>query len=500
MCYLPSMGRNGGAAKALPWLIGVAVTAFFGLATWRMIVNLREVSGRTRYVFINQTPDHERDLAEEQLLKTVEKRAGVENALIRLPELPEGRTLAEIAAQLFTHWRIGKLRNGRGILYLYTCRENLLRIEPSADLRAALPPALLRELEGAARTFALAESEPEFLTELVTAINDRIRANGPNDASLPPGSFFPAGPFARLPESPAPGSNRSEPLPSLRADDQNLEFAPASTPEETVARYQKSQAAGRGEPGLPLLTEGSRFFRWAEPAPLARLLRNGARAAPAGSTRVFTQGDLAYAVFAPHSGLSPLVLRKDAQAHWRVDESRSRVYFQRFEEGGEPFPKFGDLPLLAELRAAGVPYADQPVYRDWTRTPPPRSGDLREELTRAEARFRTHPDDADVAASLGELYFFETGWLSRAERGMARAVALRPDRLDWHWRLFDIYRQQSRVARALHELETLARLAPRDIYIREWNRRYRKEYEIKPGEFPDTRLLRLAQTDLPDRD
>src|SRR5882762_2765903 len=81
----------------------------------------------SQYVLINETARHDFDLAFRMSLKLAEKKSGIENALVLLPELPPAKTIEDIAAEYFSKLKIGGRRNGRGILYLYSAKENLLK-------------------------------------------------------------------------------------------------------------------------------------------------------------------------------------------------------------------------------------------------------------------------------------------------------------------------------------------------------------------------------------
>ncbi len=107
---------------------------------------------RDHYVLINQTANHEFDLAFRMSLKLAEKKSGIENALVLLPALPPGKTIEGTAAELLSRFRIGERRKGRGVLYLYSAKENLLKIEVSYALEPEITDTYCGEMEDAART------------------------------------------------------------------------------------------------------------------------------------------------------------------------------------------------------------------------------------------------------------------------------------------------------------------------------------------------------------
>jgi hypothetical protein len=64
-----------------------------------------------------------------------------------------------------------------------------------------------------------------------------------------------------------------------------------------------------------------------------------------------------------------------------------------------------------------------------------------------------------------------------------RAARMAPDRLDYQWRLYDLYLNNSQADKALATLKRLAERLPRDQQVQDWYRFYRDAYAFKPGEF-----------------
>ena len=74
-----------------------------GRALWQHQRDLH----RPEYVLINETGQHDYDLAIKMSLKLAEKKSGIENALVLLESLPPSKTIEETAAGLFEQLRIG---------------------------------------------------------------------------------------------------------------------------------------------------------------------------------------------------------------------------------------------------------------------------------------------------------------------------------------------------------------------------------------------------------
>ncbi len=137
---------------------------------------------RPRYVLINETGQHDYDRAFTMSLKLAEKKSGIENALVLLESLPPSKTIEQTAAELFSQLRIGARRNGRGILYLYSAKENLLKIEVSYALEGDIPDIYCRRLEEAAKTYMLSEVPQDFISELIITTN--LRGTGATGARV----------------------------------------------------------------------------------------------------------------------------------------------------------------------------------------------------------------------------------------------------------------------------------------------------------------------------
>jgi len=64
-----------------------------------------------------------------------------------------------------------------------------------------------------------------------------------------------------------------------------------------------------------------------------------------------------------------------------------------------------------------------------------------------------------------------------------RAAAMAPQRLDYQWRLYDLYLNDSQADKALAVLKRLAERLPNDRQVQDWYRFYLAEYGFQPGEF-----------------
>jgi len=463
----------------------LACIALLLVAGGRLLWRHYETPHRPRYVLVNETGRHDYDLAFTMSLKLAEKKSGIENALVLLASLPPSKTIEQTATELFTQLQIGARRNGRGILYLYSAQENLLKIEVSYALEGDIPDIYCHRLEEAARTYMLSEVPQDFISELIITTN--LRGAGTTGAaagqmSRPKwvGSDFLSGGAGALVRgynrtlADYEGAIRRLPVAELK------EFLPAPDVAVSLERYLSSLAAGIGDPRLPLLTEGSGLFRAIVPRDEAQQERIGEFFRTAAPYRLIVAGDLALAVPQPDHSNLPLVLRRGTDNLWYVDEAKAWTYFHRFEDNVNFFVKYSDNPFFGALRTLNAPNMDHAIYGEHVGTPalPAYPYSLAAAIQAQEDKIREAPRDAANHAALGDLYLFESNWLSKAIASFEKASALAPDDLAYRWRLMDLYLNASQVDKMLAELKYLSEHLPADRQTQEWYRYYKKAYDF----------------------
>ena len=464
------------------WLCVLVLAALAGLFAWQ------EARGpqRIEYVLVNETGQHDFDLALRMSLKLAEQKSGIENALVLLASLPPSKSMEEVAAEFLSRRRIGARRNGRGIVYIYAVKENLLRIEVSYALEADIPDLFCRRLEEAAKTYMLSEVPQDFLSELIITTNLRgMRSKGQskadalaqppwlNDAFLSGGGGALARGYRHTLEDYL-GAIRRLPQADLH------QYAASPDARESARRYLASLAAGIGDPRLPLLTEGSAIFRVVVPRNEAQAKRINDYFVSAGPYRLIYVGDLGLVVPGPDKSNLPFVLRRGSDGLWYVDEAKSWTYFHRFEDNVNFFVKYADNPFFAQLRAQHVPNMSAAIYGAHAPTPAVRSYpfSLAAAVHDGEERIRKQPEVAANYAQLGDLYLFEMNWLTPAVSLYERAVALAPNELVYRWRLMDLYLNTSRADKMLNEFGYLAKQLPADQQTQDWYRAYKKAYDF----------------------
>jgi hypothetical protein len=466
-------------AKSLILACGAILVAAGGAFAWHRA----QAPSRPQYLMINETGQHDFDLAFRMSLKIAEAKSGIENALVLMESLPPSKTIEEEATDIFQRMRVGARRNGRGILYLYSARENLLKIEVSYALEGEIPDAYCRRLEEAAKTYMLSEVPQDFISELIITTN--LRGMGSKDLGSEAAprwlsSAFLSGGAGAL----APGYRRTladyqgaihrMPEADLGA------FSPSPDAEETLRRYLASLAAGIGDPRLPLLTEGSRIFRVIVPRNEEQQLRISEFFRSAGVHRLLYAGQLALALPGPDRSNLPVVLRRGSDDLWYVDEAKAWTYFHRFEDNVNFFVKYADNPFLPELQSEHLPNMQSAIYGTHVHTPPLAAypSSLSDAVRSGEQKILGAPTVASNYAELADLYLFEMNWQTRALDLYEKASSLAPEEMAYRWRLVDLYLNTSRADKMLAQFKFLASRLPADRQTQAWYREYQKTYDF----------------------
>jgi hypothetical protein len=437
---------------------------------------------RAAYVLINETDQHDFDLAFRMSLKLAEEKSGIENGLVILTSLPATKSIEEVAAEMMTSLRIGARHNGRGILYVYSVQENLLKIEVSYALEGDIPDLYCHRLEEAAKTYMLSEVPQDFISELIITTNLRGMGSKNQGAYATPAwlkaEFMSGGAGALTKGYRRTLQDYRDAMPTL-PDARLPAFAASPDPQESLRRYLASLAAGVGDPRLPLLTEGSQIFRIIVPRNEEQQRRISESLTRAGVSKVLFAGNLGLAVPGPGQSTLPIVLRRGSDNLWYVDEAKSWTYFHRFEDNVNFFVKFADNPFLGDLQAGSMPNMQSAIYGRHVRTPPAPAYPfgLDKAAQDGEARIREAPQSSANYAELADLYLFEMNWLTRALDLYEKASAIAPDNLAYRWRLVDLYLNTSRAEKMLAELRFLAEHLPADKQTADWYQHYRKAYE-----------------------
>ena len=372
--------------------------------------------------------------------------------------MPPGKTIETAADALFSELKLGRKSDGKALLFVWAEKERLFKIEVSYDLEHVFPDVLCKRLEEGARTFMLSPSpyaRRDFIVELIVTmklhyVEHRDRGTlsnvlAPETGKRYVGGYLHGGAGMVGRGYAATVANVERELQRLPKDLESL-MQPARTPEETFKLYLRSLEMGIGAPNVPLLTEASRYFRMDKPHAPGYLRRIAAYIAKSQPPRFRQQGDLAAAVFGVRDPVLPVLMRRDPEGLWYVDEPKVWAAYHLFQDGSSNLKyermafEFAALPWPSGQRRAAVfgSHATPPALL-------PLPTRLKERLQSAEARVQAQPSNVDAWIALADLLHFEIFWLQASEAVYERIVKLAPERMEMQWRLLDIYQMTSDV-------------------------------------------------------
>lgn len=430
-------------------------------------------------LLVNQTADHRYDRSLRESIRFFEKRTEIQLGIILKSELPAQKSIEEFAAESFKQIKLGEKFQGKALLLVWAEKERLFKIEVSYDLEGIFTDALCRRLELGARTFLLANTpyaRRDFLTELIVTMGLHYldykktgRLSELTLTSVSPGVFAQyfsggAGIVGRGYAATVEQVKRElAPLPPALVS----EIQPDASAEIVLQRYLKSLEMGIGDPQLPLVTEGSVYFRMEKPHAPGYLQRIRRYLEDAMPYRIIERGDLAAVLFKPNHPVLPILLRRNEKGLWFVDEPQSWATFHLFQDGGSRL-KYRDSPFaFAAINGTGADergsmYADRAAAPALVAYP----FDLKERIRRAENEIAANPSQAAAYLNLAEILHFEMFWIQAAIPLYEKVLELDPARKDLRWRLIDIFSASSDMDAMEAQALALLKLDPNDYYAR----------------------------------
>ncbi len=440
---------------------------------------------------VNETPLKRYDRALLASIRIFQQATGIGLAVVLQDKLPPGQTIEGQAAAFFPQYGSGKGFQGKAMLFLWSEAERQFKIEVSYELEAVFPDLLCHQLEQAARGYMLASNpyaRRDFLTELMVTMRlHYLAAQGGNAAAdlrvpahggayglsahLSGGAGIVGRDYASVLE-------KAQALQIQLPDAVVKDYQAQATPADTATLYLRALRQGLGSPMLPLLTQGSRYYRMEKPVATAYAQRLAQFYDKALPFVIWQQGDTAVAVFRPGHPVLPVFMRRNAQGQWLVDEPKGQAYFVLPEHGGAAVQKFSNFPyVLAFAPAAGqAPVAS--LYADRSMPPALLKDDaaLQGYLRQRQDRLAAQPTDVDNILKLAEALHFDLYWLEAAAPLYERVLQLAPARDDIRWRLLDVYTGTSDIDAQERLYRELVARTPGDALVEHYYDWFRKIY------------------------
>jgi hypothetical protein len=442
-----------------------------------------------KVVYVNETGDHKHDRTLRSSARFFQERTGINLGIVLQDRLPPLATIEMQADRLFSGLGLGRKSDGKALLFLWSEKERLFKIEVSYDLEPVFPDALCKRLEEGARTFMLSTSpyaRRDFIVELNVTMAlhylEYRRTGRLGELALPAAGHryvgdYLAGGAGMVGRGYAATVERVQlELKPLRAELER-EMQPGSTPEEVLQRYLRSLELGIGEPNVPLLTEASRHFRMDKPHAPGYLQRIRAYYAKAMPYRIVERGDLAVVSFRPGEPVLPIFLRRDGSGLWLVDEPKVWATVHLFQDGSSRL-KYDDAPYAFGIAPRDGESAPRSLFQRKVVPPTllPLSTNLKEQVAGAESRIRMNPASVEAWIRLADLLHFEMFWLQASESVYERILTLDPGRTDIRWRLIDIHQMTSDTEAENRQWCEVLKRDPGDALARWYYKWFRKSY------------------------
>ncbi len=446
----------------------------------------------SRALLVNDTPLKKYDRALLASIRIFQQATGIGLAVVLQDALPPGQTIERQAQAFFEQHGLGKGFQGKAMLLLWSEAERQFKIEVSYSLEAVFPDLVCHQLEQAARSYMLASNpyaRRDFLTELMVTMRLHYLAarEGHTPVDFQPAALGKAyGLSAKLSGGAGiVGRDYAGALEKTQAVQVQLpkgviqDYQPQGSAVESTTLYLRALRQGLGSPMLPLVTEGSRYFRMEmqlTPAYAQRLAQFYDKATPFS---VWQQGDMAVAVFQPGQPVLPVFLWRDANGRWLVDEPKGHAYFVLPEQGGAAIQKYARFPYAPAFAAFAAQPAVAALYGD--RTIPPElgaagSGTLHGRLQQLQDRLAAQPDDVVRVLQLAEALHFDLYWLEAAAPLYERVLQLAPERDDIRWRLLDVYTGTSDIDAQERQYRDLLIHTPHDALLTHYHAWFLRTY------------------------
>ena len=301
-------------------------------------------------------------------LKTLYNIADIDMVVVTIPDL-QGNDIDDIANRLLSNWKIGESTNGqKGILFLLSVDEELIRFEIGYDLEWIYPDSFIGYIERdqMAPFFQAGRIQTGIAATLEMII---ARANEEMETA----SYNPDKMIDKVSDeyySGGAGAKESVQIKTIAIpdrsdypDDIKSLFIPRSSPEEAyLLDIEKNRRHIKGY-NFDLYTDETREISrdWAF---TKAQMDNEVRDTRGKTFKVFTKGDLAIIVFEPeYRNCSPAYLVKNNEG-WQMDiatmsktihfDMRNRAYISKskftplFYENGYTFGGNGFLYYVGE--------------------------------------------------------------------------------------------------------------------------------------------------------
>ena len=445
------------------WIVAICLI-LAGLGSAYFLHHKRPI----KYVFINETSDHRFDESIRMSIFAAYKRTGVQNAVFISDSHLENESVESVANRLFKELELGRKNEGRSILYFYSPKNKVLKIEVGYAIEGIIPDITVKGLELAAKSFVYSDRAQDFWAELINTLNIEIDEKEHN---LPLSSagfdfqnfkFLSGGAGITSYDYSTSWDQLKKEMNKTTAAG-NAQFKAQKTVEASLEVYLASLGAGIGNSNLDILTDESRYFRNQIPQTSFQLYRNWRMYQKAQVDKILAAKNLAFVFFKKDHPVLPIVFRLEGD-RWKVHEPLSWSLFQRFEDSNKVFQKYSIRFLPQDLDWYLKNILGQPLYP------------LQEPLT-INFLAQTDTDLTDMKSTLFHLYGLDQVAKLLEVR---RFETLSEDELKM---AADTYTNLGQISNFLKTYRTLAALQPQNKIVKENLKFFEKNLNFNDNEW-----------------
>lgn len=366
-------------------------------------------------------------------LRRAQKHTNIDYSMALLDQLPSGYTPETAAAELFDQWQVGRLHDGRGVLFLFIEADGVLKIEVGYEMEDIFPDAFVASFQETLKDYYRGEYFGDVVSSMIITMMRRAQGEEAQamvtqfQGSLPSASassvtqsadYLSGG--AGVTESHFIKS-RTDRLRNVKqlSDSERAHYDKDADLETVLQRYLDSLKKGINDPYLPLLTKGSQFMRMEYPKNSG--FQKNAYRDFSGPYTIYKSGDYA-AVRFDRPEVMPILFRKDAVGDWLADITKSWAYSQATGNLKTMNPAYGDHAWIfawdAKFKEPEIPTTPGPLAKDQS---------LEQVIMRLEHLIKTSPETADHYFQLADIFYYECYWIRDAMKLIEQGLELDPN-------------------------------------------------------------------------
>lgn len=458
--------------KAIGYMIIVAIIAtvtggceFFAPEQFDLEKIVHSRPARDRYIFDYAAILEDAEESTQRYLKMINEVYLIEALIVSVPSLGQGRSIEDLALEMFSNWKIGKKYDGRGILLLFAAEEKKVKLEIALELEDVFTDAFSGYAEDLQlRHYFLSDQLGIGLVAVMEEMENRAYVKHQGD--------YTQGQIAQLDSqylSQGAGARRD--LNSFKAEEiqpSDGRYPAGQTPAEAWQTLINSWRDKARDPNLGVYTAATRLaYRDFSNMPDSRYEKDY-RTYRNKSFQVISDGQYAVIFFGKKDGWenAPFLFARTDEG-WQFDIVYQRKYIRmgRSPKWGIERADYPYIDLLARcpyFMGQDIPVADEDRYRVAA------DAGIAQEIVDLENEFQRNPDDGSVAMALGRWYTV-TSLGQKGLKVLKKAKQLDPQNPDPYKYLAILYVDMFyQYEQAIRELEEYVRRRPDDVFGRNY--------------------------------